>query len=315
MDQPRFDRRRAALLALAAAAWPSLTRANLATPFMLAPQAPLLAPEPGAAAVATLRDLYRRMTAPVWINGQGPFAFVVDTGANRSVISAELAAQLGLTEGPSEPLNDAGGVEMARTVVVDLRVGGRGETQLTLSVLPASTVGGDGMLGVDRLAGERLTLDFHDQVLRIESSGRAAHDPLDVVVRAHHRDGQLTLVGADLGGAPVTAFLDSGAQATIGNPALYRLVAGRSTLLTQVSILSAGGQNIPAVVALAPPLRLGGLTVSHMPVAFADLHTFHMWDLGEQPVLVLGVDVLSHFQSVALDFARGEVRFRLPPSA
>lgn len=315
MDRPRFDRRRAALLALAAAAWPSLARANLATPFVLAPQTPPLAPEPGAAAVATLHDLYRRMTAPVWINGQGPFAFVVDTGANRSVISAELASRLGLIEGPSEPLNDAGGVEMARTVVADLKVGGRGEAHLILSVLPAATVGGDGMLGLDRLAGERLTLDFRDQVLRIESSGRAARDPLDVVVHARHRDGQLTLVGADLGGEPVTAFLDSGAQATIGNPALHRLIAGRSTLVTQVSILSAAGQIISAEVAMAPPLHVGGLTISHMPVAFADLHTFHLWDMDAQPVLVLGVDVLSHFQSVALDFARGEVRFRLPPSA
>ena len=33
-------------------------------------------------------------TVPVMINGQGPFDFVVDTGADRTVISEELAKQL-----------------------------------------------------------------------------------------------------------------------------------------------------------------------------------------------------------------------------
>ena len=35
------------------------------------------------------------------IAGQGPFEFVVDTGANQSVISAELVASLGLPINPS----------------------------------------------------------------------------------------------------------------------------------------------------------------------------------------------------------------------
>ena len=39
------------------------------------------------------------MSAPVMVNGQGPFDFVVDTGANRSIIATELAEQLGLPAG------------------------------------------------------------------------------------------------------------------------------------------------------------------------------------------------------------------------
>lgn len=173
------------------------------------------------------------------------------------------------------------------------------------------------MLGVDRLAGERLTLDFHGRQLRIEGSRHAARDPLDVVVRARRRDGQLTLVDADLAGSPVTAFLDSGAQATIGNPALRALVRARDpqAAWTAASIISAAGLVIPCEVADLPSLRVGGLRLQHLPVAFADLHTFHLWDLDRRPAVLLGVDVLSCFRSVALDFARGEVRFRLPPSA
>jgi hypothetical protein len=48
------------------------------------------------------------------------------------------------------------------------------------------------------------------------------------------------------------------------------------------------------------------------PVAFADLHTFTMWDLTNKPAILIGVDILTRFESVCLDFARDEVRFRLP---
>jgi predicted aspartyl protease len=40
-----------------------------------------------------------RMTVEVFINGQGPFNFVVDTGADRSALSTTLAARLGLEPG------------------------------------------------------------------------------------------------------------------------------------------------------------------------------------------------------------------------
>lgn len=43
------------------------------------------------------------------------------------------------------------GVQLAPTVTVRLTVGGRDEARMVLSVLPAATIGGAGMLGVDRL--------------------------------------------------------------------------------------------------------------------------------------------------------------------
>ncbi len=262
----------------------------------------------------TIADLYRRMTAPIEVNGQGPFAFVVDTGANQSVISEELATLLGLTPGPMEPLNGVAGVQMTATTTAKLSVGDRQDTDVLLSILPSAAIGGLGMLGLDRLEEQRLTLDFRNQRLRIEASWRSWRDPDDVSMKAHRRDGQLTLVDADLAGVPVVAFLDSGAQDTIGNMALRELAITRSptSLWSVVPILSATGQTITAEIADLPQLRVGGLHLPNWPVAFADLHTFRMWDLIEAPALLLGVDVLSRFEYVSLDFARAEVRFRVP---
>ena len=64
-----------------------------------AQQAPVPSSEPALAAadqaetLGLTEDHSARMTVPVSIGGQGPFDFIVDTGAERTVISSELAAR------------------------------------------------------------------------------------------------------------------------------------------------------------------------------------------------------------------------------
>ena len=316
MAQDAFTRRRFATLIGAGtlcsgSAWGAVVEVQTAS--RLTPLADQTYNPP--VSLTTVADLYRRMTAPIRINGSGPFAFVVDTGANQSVLSEELAAQLGLVLGPIEPLNGVAGVQNAATTKAMLQIGERGEGEVVFSVLPAAAIGGAGMLGLDRLEGQELTLDFGGEALRIKPPGRLWRDPADIAVKASRRDGQLTLVDADLAGIPLVAFLDSGAQNTIGNLALRSLAVARNptSLWTQIPIVSATGQTIDAQMADLPQLRVGGMRLPNWPVAFADLHTFKMWDLTRKPAILLGVDVLSRFQWVCLDFARNEVRFRLPP--
>jgi Aspartyl protease len=256
-------------------------------------------------------DLYRRMTAPVRVNGRGPYPFVIDTGANQSVIADSLAVELGLKAGSPELLHSATGAEMAPTTAARLDIGDRREEDVILSVLPQASLGGLGMLGVDRLAGQRLTLDFARRRIVIEPSGRAWRDPGDVVLKTQRRDGQLTLVDAELAGAPITAFLDSGAESTIGNLALKAVAAAQHPAATWIEapVLSVTGQIMQAEMAGVPGLRIGGLHLPAWPVAFADLHTFALWGLTARPALMIGVDILSRFSAVSLDFARDEVRF------
>jgi hypothetical protein len=266
------------------------------------------------ATLALVADVYARMTAPLHVGGQGPFPFVVDTGANQSVISTDLAARLGLAPGPVSPLNGVAGVELAPTAVTSIGVGRRLRRDVTLFILPAPAIGGAGLLGLDGLEGQTLTLDFRRRALRIEGRGAGRGGPRTVAMRAKRRDGQLTLVDADLAGIRVTAFIDSGAQNTIGNRALQRLAVGRrfASQWTVAPIVSVTGQTIEGDMAELPHLRIGGMTVPRWRVAFADLHTFQMWDLVDRPAILIGVDVLSRFEAVSLDFARDEVRFVVP---
>jgi hypothetical protein len=211
-------------------------------------------------------------------------------------------------------LNGVAGVQTTPTVTASLLFGNRPAHDVTLSVLPEAAIGGPGMLGLDQLDGARLTLDFARQQVTIDDGpalpggGQAFH------MRARRRDGQLTLVDANLAGIPVTAFLDSGAQDTIGNMALRALAITRYPLtpIHEVPIVSVTGQTIAAQFADLPSLRIGGVTLPNWPVAFADLHIFRMWDLTSAPAILIGVDVLSRFETVCLDFRHDEVGFRLP---
>src|SRR3954467_247634 len=63
-------------------------------------------------------DATARMTVPVTIGAAGPYQFIIDTGAERTVISRELAATLGLSPGRDVRLTAMTGTSNVGTVVI-----------------------------------------------------------------------------------------------------------------------------------------------------------------------------------------------------
>src|SRR5205085_7473083 len=98
----------AGLLGIAALAGPGAAQetaapAAVSPPAVAAPAPPETTPaqldQQQAETLGTGRDLNDRMTVGVNISGRGPFPFIVDTGAERTVISSELARSLSLQPG------------------------------------------------------------------------------------------------------------------------------------------------------------------------------------------------------------------------
>jgi hypothetical protein len=139
-----------------------------------------------------------------------------------------------------------------------------------------------------------------------------------ISVAARYRFGQLTIVDADADGVAITAFLDSGSQNTVANMALRNTLVGRRPLLAShmrpVELLSATGQVATGEACVLPALRLGGLRIGNLGAVFSDLHTFDIWQLKDQPAVLIGVDVLRHFDAVEMDFIRRRVVFHAPKS-
>lgn len=335
MNETMWSRRQAAL-ALAA-----LAPAACATPAALRP--PLVSinladgdiqPRPedvlddDGAQLETALDQSKRMTVPVFVDGKGPYDFVVDTGANRSVVSAELAEALGLPSAGVATVHGIAGAEPTALVKVrELRIGEVVSGGMRLPIMPRQRMGAEGLMGVDMLRNRRVALDFkHNRFEITASARRAAFSPTidtrikikekPILVPARYRAGQLVILDAEVGSTPVAAFLDSGSQITVGNIALRDAVLkNRPKLrerLIQAPLISATGQTIDAELALLPVLRMGGLGVTNILVAFAPLHVFAIWDMVKRPSILVGVDVMREFDDIVLDFGRREVLFWPP---
>lgn len=321
---------------LAAALAPGLLAACAATPrerplvsVNLLDAEPPPQPPTDAALLETAFDEARRMTVPVYIDRKGPYPFVIDTGANRTVVSRELAEACDLPPAGTAAVHGIAGVEPADLAQVRrLRVGSVQSAGLTLPVLPRTRLGADGLLGVDVFRGRRVRMDFGQNRFEISASGggaeigrrtdsriRAPNEP--VRVPAQYRFGQLVILDAEVGDVKVSAFIDSGSQVTVGNRALrdaaVRLRPEFGVRLAPVPLISATGQTARGEFAPLPTVRLGGLAIHQVLGVFADLHIFDLWKLSDRPAILVGVDVLRHFQDVTLDFGRKHVTFTPRP--
>lgn len=278
-------------------------------------------PGEGEALLKGRKDWTSRLTTPVMINGAGPYRFIIDTGANRSVISSQVAAALDLPPGKPAMVHDIVGARLAETVnVKSFTAGGVAVPIRDVPVLAGADLGAQGLLGVDALHNRRVTFDFVREEVRISRSAYRAFDApprgasvtSETTVRAEQRSGQLTIIDARAADRRITCFIDSGAQDSIGNLAMRRLVQARTAKGDDPVILGgAGGQDAYGVVATVPSMRIGRLEFNAFTMIFADLHTFSLWRLDDRPAMMVGMDLLSSFALVSIDFGEKAVTFRM----
>lgn len=266
--------------------------------------------------VDTEQDRARRMTVPVSIGANGPYQFVVDTGADRTVVSRELATKLNLTPGRTATMHTMTGVGPVETVLLPpLTVAGRQTDDIQAPALDEYHLGAAGLLGLDSLKDRRIVMDFRRRTLAILEPGeRERHDPDTIVVTGRSRFGQLVLVDADIDGTPITVIIDSGAQNTIGNTALRTLLGKRNRRLDffPTTLIDVTGGELKAEFASVDKVRIGGITINDAVIAFADAHPFKRFELLNKPAMLLGMDTLRGFERVSVDFAQRKVRFLLP---
>jgi len=266
----------------------------------------------------TGRDRNEHMLAPVTINGQGPFNFLLDTGANVSCVSHSLAERLALKTQDMELVHTVVGARERPVVMLDeLQVGPRNRKRVRAPSLPIQGPEVDGVLGVDWLKGQRLVLNFKAGKLDIVRSQADEGEPGRVViVPARRRHGQLTIVDADLSGHRISAIIDSGAEGSLCNRhlrdlamAIDRKQGAPAQPTRYVRMETLAGEAFTGEAINLPFLRLGGLHLGNVPVTFAEMHVFDIWDLADVPAIVIGMDLLRQFEQVALDFGRSQVRF------
>ena len=290
----------------------------LAVPAALAAAAPITAQEaPVVEEDGTVlgydQDRWQRMTVPVSIQGQGPYNFIVDTGAERTAIAEELARDLQLGPGKRARLHSITEVSNIETVLIDeLEVGGKSVRRINAPALLRRNIGAEGILGVDSLQSHRVSFDFARQQMTVTRATRREErwSPDTIVITAKSRFGHLVLVDASVEGEKVWVILDTGAQTTIANGTLRRKLERKRKLrqTRPIEMLSVTGGRLIADATVVSRIRLGGIDISDMPVAFADVQPFRKLDLMDRPAILLGMDALRLFERVSVDFTNRKVR-------
>lgn len=266
-----------------------------------------------------------RATVPVRLNEQGPFEFVVDTAANASVVSSDLVERLQLASIGEIGMHTL----VAREVVPAVRAtrlesGTLDARDVRLAVGARSAMAGlDGLLGCDLLVDSKVILNFRgSQRVRIARSNAPARSFLDrvapetpLVVRGERIFGSLLAIPVWIDGVSAVAIIDSGAEGTILNRVGAR--AGGATMLIprdgqrRRRIQSPTGEATSGEAMLLPSLRFAGISISGLPVAVGDFHSFRVWGLADQPAMLIGLDILRLFEAVHIDLKRGELSLQV----
>lgn len=285
------------------------------------PQDPALTmptPENVEATLLALGEIDKRLTVPVAVGGKGPYNFIIDTGAERTVVSRELAGSLRLGPGAPVLMTSMTGQDRVSTVIVpDLSIKSIGEQHTIIApALEARNLGALGLLGIDTLRNHQVSIDFEKGTMAVRPSEKRRknerHDPNEIIVTAKNMFGQLIVTDAYYGNSRIQVVVDTGSQVTMGNSVLRRKMGSRLPAAQQIELTSVTGQKTAADYTMMPEVKIGGVLFDHLPVAFADVKPFERFGLTRRPALLLGMDALRAFRRVDIDFPNRQVRFLLP---
>ena len=265
-------------------------------------------------------DGFDRMTVPVSVGGSGPYNFLVDTGADRTAVSSELADRLKLERSQTVRLHSlTGASQVATTALRNLRVTSEAITVARAPVLSEAHIGADGILGVDSLQSQRVLFDFKTNRMTVMPSALIVPKEEDlgrdaIVVTAKRKHGRLILSHARAENEAVRVVFDTGAQITVGNEALRRRLMRSSDVLqgNRVSLSSVTGERLNGEYYFLRTLEIGGIKLGNVAIVFADAHTFRQLNLNRKPAILLGMNAMRAFDRVSIDFANKKVRLLVP---
>jgi predicted aspartyl protease len=261
---------------------------------------------------------YGRLVTDVYVNGQGPFSFLIDTASSRSLIFEHVRQKLGLTRSQPEKLMVYGINDVAEAVPVKpdrISVAGEELKGLTIGVLPETTdADPDGILGVDFLSHYFVVLDRTTMRLKLLPPGEDS-------ARAYQNWAETGLTPRLLKKFPVrfwylsvrfndrniNTLFDLGAGTTMMNWYAAERLGVHKRNFTHFGppaeeLQDVLGKTSPALRIENVEVRLPGKFWDRQLVIVADAPVFNYFDLEDQAAAIAGPGLLRD-TSLAIDFA------------
>jgi predicted aspartyl protease len=274
----------------------------------------------GSGSIRSAGSTDDRLTTAVSINGAGPYRFLVDTGAERSLMALEIAQHLALPRGRDVMIQGIVQGQRGELFAIEsLRMGSLVCPDLEVPVLPRAMLGVDGFLGLDVLDQHRVIFDFGAQTLTVtkrQGFFAAWFEGRDeAIVHTLGSSGRLRASNCMVNGVRASAFVDTGAEVSVCSPALYAMLQKTAANLELVGgpVVLAGvtGGTVVGLAINVNSIDLDELHLVFTPLVVAPLEVFEVWGLKGQPALLFGMDCLRRFRKVSIDYGRKELRFEV----
>jgi predicted aspartyl protease len=248
---------------------------------------------------------------PVEVNGEGPFEFILDTGAGTSLLSSELGQKLGIKViGSKEGQSAGGAVSVSLAKVKSLAVGSAKLSDVDVGLVDLSHIGKtvgtkiDGDLGYNFLKHFRVTLDYRKNEIRFDDPKRfeLAGQPAaitEVAMRLASPAKPLILVDVfanDSG--PFQFALDTGTSTTAITPELAKQLGVASS---PIGPATTGGAQVEVTAGALQSFQVGGARIDDLPVIVADFFAMLSNALGVKLDGIVGYNFLRNYK-VALDY-------------
>jgi predicted aspartyl protease len=250
--------------------------------------------------------------ADVMINGKGPYAFAIDTGATQTVLSEKLAALAGLETITSTVvfgIGGAGKVDTKLYKVKELSVG-----SVKIKNIPVGTFNdplisqlADGILGTSILSDFIMTVNYPDSLLELarkRAPNTAAGEVLPVWFFSN-----LLLLPLDVNGKRGNFIVDTGAVTTVLSHSMAaQLGINANTPGAKIDLGIAGVGGFEGVVLKVPDvtLKTPKNTEAFPQVVSIDLKQISKM-IGTEVAGVVGYDFFSDYK-LTLDYNAAEVK-------
>jgi predicted aspartyl protease len=250
------------------------------------------------------------------LNGSGPLAFALDTGAAQPVVVPEIARDLGIRVDETKAAMGAGGpIEVGFIRIDEFAVGAavRRDVRAIVSAeveRVGAAIGSrlDGVIGYEFLRHFCVTIDYSRQLLALADAAAEgprlppkAHFPL----RIAHASKPLLLVDAKVNGSgPHPFVLDTGASTCV---LARQLTAQLGICSRRVAAMTGGGGTVAAAGGVLQSLAIEGAKVENLPVAIADFLEALSRVVEVDLAGIVGFNFLRHFV-VTIDYPGSEVR-------
>lgn len=264
-----------------------------------------------------------RLVTDVFVNGRGPFIFLIDTASSRTVIFEHVRKAIGLNYSSLDPitvygLNDAISAHAAKPDTI--HVAGIDVKGITMGILPDVAQRGDpdGVLGTDILARyfvvlDRKTMQFH-LLDRDSAQARAYAGWSSVPLQLRPLKTlpvEFWFMTVKYNDHPVSTLLDLGAGLTLLNWDAANQMDVLKKNFTKygpppAEVRDVLGKVAPAVVVKGVAIRMPDHAWYKQELLVSDAPVFDFLEMSERASAILGPGLLKD-NSLAIDFQGGRL--------